>query len=685
VFGPANVAACPRLFGPANQRLPGPQVCVFQANFGFEWHIISVQGYASDGVYRAYQVWLNTNTGEIRYQFDRVRGEAATAQIGLRRTYPLLITPRTDRLLVSNADAAGAFNGMGYKFTPAPPQPARTYTVAVDALMTGVGFLQTGYSGKFEPMVVRDPAGQPVNCADTANVLCLTLDNVPGDRMVQYVQVNVNGQVGDWTATVDAQEGAEGTFTFSGLAASSIAASTVGERGLPSVGAVKLAVKLPRAVDGNVLNAWLQRPNGVRFGGDFQLYDDGLHGDGRAGDGLFALPDLPAPGRGVGFLWVQGSTGGTAFVRSDPVPYNFQPLEVTTVVKELAYTGAAVPVYLRVKNLGNVQQCFFYGDKVTVPDGWGYFWTLPPGDDGTEQLFGVCIPPGEMIERQLNVIPSGEFDAGPSLASGEVTVTFVERERGAISDSDAATITRYREAVTVTLLSVTGDAALRPNGVDTTTLTAGVFDFLGTPVQDGTLVEIATNLGTVEPAPVTAAGARAAGAGPLAGSYTAETREGKVFVTFVAGTEVGDATVTATVNGKTASARVPIRGASVHTIDLTASPADLSGAAGTSLLVATVRDKWGAPVPGVTVRVGVSDDSGTQGTLGGQKVVAGVSDANGQVGTTFTKAQGAVGTVVARAEYLAQKDGSVQVIDQASVTIQLAAAEQRVYLPAVRK
>jgi hypothetical protein len=40
---------------------------------------------------------------------------------------------------------------------------------------------------------------------------------------------------------------------------------------------------------------------------------------------------------------------------------------------------------------------------------------------------------------------------------------------------------------------------------------------------------------------------------------------------------------------------------------------------------------------------------------------------------------------VARAEYLAQKDGSVQVIDQASVTIQLAAAEQRVYLPAVRK
>ena len=406
--------------------------------------------------------------------------------------------------MVSNADSAGAFNGMGYKFTPAPPQPTRTYTVAVDALMEGVGFLQTGYSGRFEPMVVRDPSGNPVNCADTANVLCLTMDNVAGDRMVQYVQVNVDGKTGDWTATVDAQAGSEATFTFSGLAASSIAASTVGERSLPMVGAVRMAVKLGAAVDGNVLTAWLQRPNGERFGSSFQLFDDGAHGDDRAGDGLFSLPDFAAPGKGVGFLWVQGSIGGASFVRSDPVPYNFQPLEVTAQVKELAYTGPAVPVWLSIKNYDNVQQCFFYGDNVAVPDGWTYFWTIPPGDDGSEQFFGVCIPAGGTIERQLQVIPSGEFDAGPSLASGEVAVTFIERERGAISDSDAVTITRYREPVKVTVLSVLGDSTLRPNGVDTATLTVGVYDCLGAPVQDGTLVEIVTDLGTVEPAPVAA-------------------------------------------------------------------------------------------------------------------------------------------------------------------------------------
>ncbi len=117
----ANDPACAKLFRPAIERLPGPQVCVFQANLGFEWHIISIQGYDSTGRYRAYQVWLNTNTGEMRFQYGNVYTEPATAQIGLRRSFPIQFPPTTDALVVSNADSAGAYNGMGYKFTPAPP------------------------------------------------------------------------------------------------------------------------------------------------------------------------------------------------------------------------------------------------------------------------------------------------------------------------------------------------------------------------------------------------------------------------------------------------------------------------------------------------------------------------------------------------------------------------------------
>ena len=86
------------------------------------------------------------------------------------------------------------------------------------------------------------------------------------------------------------------------------------------VGAVRMAVKLGAAVDGNALTAWLQRPNGDRFGSSFQLFDDGAHGDDRAGDGLFSLPDFAAPGKGVGFLWVQGSIGGASLCAATPCP-----------------------------------------------------------------------------------------------------------------------------------------------------------------------------------------------------------------------------------------------------------------------------------------------------------------------------------------------------------------------------
>ena len=244
-----------------------------------------------------------------------------------------------------------------------------------------------------------------------------------------------------------------------------------------------------------------------RLAANFQLFDDGAHGDGRAGDGLFSLPDSPCPRQGRrAFSGCRAASAAQPFVRSDPVPYNFQPLEVTAQSRTCALPLAGGRrAWYQIKKLRQRQQCFFYGDNVTVPEGWSSFWTSPPGDDGSEQFFGVCIPAGGTIERQLLVIPSGEFDAGPSLASGEVAVTFVERERGAISDSDAVTITRYREPLTGHRAQRAGRRSPAPQrrrhaprspSASTTALAA--------PWQDGTLVEIVTNLGTVEPAPVTA-------------------------------------------------------------------------------------------------------------------------------------------------------------------------------------
>ena len=120
-------------------------------------------------------------------------------------------------------DINGAKNGMGYKFTPAPAQPSKTFTVSVDGLMSSVGFLLSGYSGSFDPLVVRTPDNAQVSCPNNANdpnVLCLNLG------FVQYMQVKVNGRKGVWSAVVSAGTTGTGTFSFSSIGASSITAES---------------------------------------------------------------------------------------------------------------------------------------------------------------------------------------------------------------------------------------------------------------------------------------------------------------------------------------------------------------------------------------------------------------------------------------------------------------------------
>ena len=651
---------------------------VYSTQYDTDWHVISTHGCANinTNFLRKYQLWLNSRTGEIRYLYQNLTNtDAAAARIGVRATSFSVFLP--DRsVVVSDNDVAGASSGLGYKFTPAPPQPTRVYTVAVDSLMEGVGFLQTGYSGRFEPMIVRDPAGNVVNCADTANVLCLTMNNVGEDRMVQYVQVNVNGVNGVWSATIDAQADSEGTFTFSALAASSIQASTVGERTLLSVGPVRIATRVGSAVDGNTLAAWLQQPNGQRFGSPFTIHDDGQHGDGRAGDGIFALPDFAAPGKGVGYLWVQGAIGGVSFVRSDPVPYNFQPLAVQVLNPEITFVGGTIAMSVQITNHDNVQQCYRgYADSVVVPAGWNYAWTLPLGDDGSEQFFGFCLGAGESINRELLVNPSPAFLAGPSLAKGEVTIAIEESTRGAISATAGATVTRYREATAIVLLNPLGEATIRPNGVDTATLSLMAYDDTGLPVTDGTPVNFTTDLGTL------------ALDGNSGAALTGYTKQGRITLTFIAPNTPGDATVTADLNGVTATAIVYIATPGIHTIELAATPTDLVTGGTSAALVATVRDIWGDPVPNVAVRIGVSDDSGTQGTVNNAELVTGVTDGNGQLTAAFAKTADATGAVVVRAEYFIETDGVIKVIADDQVTLQLsaAAASGRVYLPLVSR
>ncbi len=270
----------------------------------------------------------------------------------------------TNEVVVSNQDLAGAVSGGGYKFTPAPPQPAKSYTVAVDSQIESMGFLQTGYSGSLAPMTVRYPDGTPVDCADSANVLCLSQNN----GLLQYVQVNINGRTGDYTAQVNVGATGEATFSFNALAASPIQPAALGKRTL-SLNSQTLRVDFGRPSDDGVLAGWLQTAAGARFGSDFSLYDDGAHGDDLPGDGIFGSDAFAPPGSGVAYLWLRGTLDGETITRSDPAPFNFQPIDVSPETPYVqGFLGSPVAVGFAVTNQTNTQRCYDW--EISVPTGW---------------------------------------------------------------------------------------------------------------------------------------------------------------------------------------------------------------------------------------------------------------------------------------------------------------------------
>lgn len=646
---PALVAASNTPDAP--QAINAAQVNVFSRQEG-DWFAIETNGTgAPAGDQRAYQILLNATTGEIRYQYKTVlSGEPGVATIGLENSNG------TAAVQVSHNDNTAAANGMGYKFTPAPAQPSKTYTVSVDGLMSSVGFLLTGYSGSFDPLAVQTPDNSQVSCADSANVLCLNLG------LVQYVQVKVNGRKGIWRATVSAGAGGTGTFGFSSIGASTMTAESNAERSR-STGAQTFDLKLEKAVTGNVLNAWFTRPNGTPFGGAFRFFDDGAHNDGKPGDGRFGSETFAPTGAGMAYLWVQGTVDGEAFTRTEPTPFTFQPLEVIALGDGVNYGGITSLIF-SIKNNDTVKHCY---DRTTqVPSDWTFDWHLLP----TEQSFGLCLEAGQVVTRPLEVRMAAILPNNlPSGASGEVFVTFIEREEGMISDSASATVTRYREPAYMVINNKTLSSYLRPTGVDTTTLSIFVYDDQRVSVADGVEVNLSSTLGSITPA-------------------TALTQKGRVDPVFKAGTSTGRAVITAMVGNLVVTTTVDIQAPIADTLALTTTHTELPSGVNSATLTALVLDQWGSPVANQTVRMAVSGDGGELGTINGSEVMTGTTDANGQVSATFTRGSQS-GTAVIMADLLTVEDGQTHAAlhDKQAILVtgQGVALEQKLFLPLVTR
>ena len=499
---------------------------------------------------------------------------------------------------------------MGYKFTPAPPQPTKTYTVAVDSTMESVGFLLTGYSGSFEPLEVTDPDGTLVDCSDPG-ALCLDLD------LVQYVQVNTNGRVGDWNAVVDAGNTGSGTFSFTSFATSPIAVESSTNHTL-ATGTQQMLVRLAGQVDGCQVSGLFHHLNGSPVGYSFTLFDDGLHNDGSSCDGLYGSGSFYL-GAGSVYLTLQGLHNGEPFVRIDPLPYTFQPFQMLSMW-DGANFGGVTELQFQFTNKDIHDHCYWI--SYSAPAGWWieFLW-LPL----------VCVNAGNTDIVTFDVYMTAGFSNNlPSGTTGILTLSANEYEKGAITDSASARITRHRDPYSIHIFNPT--YYLRPNG-DTATLDFFVFDSQNVVVADGTEVYLFATNGTVIP-------------------ETATTEDGYFQATFTSGPNIGTATVAAlTSNYVTASTEIEIGNPVPRKITLSISDNQLpADGVSTSSLVATVRDRWGDPIPNQLVQIGVEGD-GQMGTVAGEEVVSGYTDPAGQFSAIFTSGVN-IGAVGVRAELI---------------------------------
>lgn len=180
-------------------------------------------------------------------------------------------------------------------------------------------------------------------------------------------------------------------------------------------------------------------------------------------------------------------------------------------------------------------------------------------------------------------------------------------------------------APTASTVTVTSGALVLPAG-GSTEVSAFVAESGGTPVQNGTAVRFATNLGRVDP-------------------VEAQTRNGMAITTFHAGDVSGIADVRATSGaaGGTASTgngtgtttttstnvvQITIGAAAVESVTLRANPAFVPPRGGTVELIASVLSVAGRALSGVPVTF-----TTTEGTLSATRVI---SDESGDARTSLT-------------------------------------------------
>jgi hypothetical protein len=252
---------------------------------------------------------------------------------------------------------------------------------------------------------------------------------------------------------VDAGASGQGTFSFSSMAASPIEVESLGGHSMTTLGGI-IKVDLGGPMDGNLLNGWFNMPDGRPFGAPFQLFDDGVHGDGLAGDGRFASEQFVPPAAGAAYLGVEGESNGEAITRFDLAVFSFQPEEIRAPGRAANY-GGSTPVTFEVHNLDSVDHCYYLA------------LTCRPTADGRPVLH---VWQGAALDTVQVYLESGVVNNTlPSEMSGILTISAVGRKRARwrLGQHD------YPPRSPASIDVFNSSRFLRPNGNDAITLNFG--------------------------------------------------------------------------------------------------------------------------------------------------------------------------------------------------------------------
>jgi hypothetical protein len=352
----------------------------------------------------------------------------------------------------------------------------------------------------------------------------------------------------------------------------------------------------------------LVNPDGSLFD-NLSLYDDGAHDDGGANDGLYGgLYNAPA----AGSLYIQadGQTpGGETFRRTALSPVRFQEMELITPVpaERFALPGETVVYRYRLWNDSDIDRIFV--PQLQSSRGWATtpgLWYWVPAHTSTVISVTVDVPlwaPNAVEQSTLTMLGVGMADSG----------TVATTVRGWVMSIEMAA----------------SPERIGPNG-RTSTIMVHVLDDLGWNVADGTVVDLQTDLGTLD---------------PLQGT----TVSGLVTAALTSGAATGVATVQATAGALTGQVLVEIAVAPAYTVSLSAASYHLPpDGTSTTALVAYVHDEYGAAAPdGTAVVFAVAGDELNLGSIDGQEVYTATATGGVAVATYRSGTQAGLARVYA--------------------------------------